>query len=212
MPATVSVVEADTIPALLAEPQRFVQTDADGIEPGVAGCFVCKYKDNVDFLERAEGGFWVEEVHKRDDGKVCDSEDDPGAVANVSEGNWRDEHDARWRLADALLSELLTYVELISQLPSVLSAFAGPRILKGTISTWYNHAIPCQPMAKNIEKPKRKTVLANLAALISLIVHRYCIMVTRIMQPDMPDAPNIISERLPQKRSIPTTVTNDARK
>jgi hypothetical protein len=97
-------------------------------------------------------------------------------------------------------------------LPSVLRALAGPRILNGTISTWYSHAIPCHPIAKNTEKPNKNTVLAILAPLIFLIVHRYCVIVRRIIQADMPDAPNIISERLPQKRSIPTTVTKDARK
>jgi hypothetical protein len=67
-------------------------------------------------------------------------------------------------------------------------------------------------MAKNTEKPNKNTVLAIRAPLMLLMVHRYCVMVRRIMHPDMPDAPNIISERRPQKRSIPTTVTKDARK
>ena len=97
-------------------------------------------------------------------------------------------------------------------MPKVLMALAGPLILNGTISTWYNHAIPCHPIAKNIENTNRKTVLAIRAPFMPCMVQRYWVMVSKIMQPDMPDAPNIIRDRLPQKRSIPMTVTNDARK
>ena len=103
-------------------------------------------------------------------------------------------------------------MKLKIQFPFVLSALAGPRILRGTISTWYNQAIPCHPMAKKIEKANKNTVLATLPALISCICQRYCVMVISIMQPDMPDAPNMRRERRPQNRSIPTTVTKEARK
>ena len=104
------------------------------------------------------------------------------------------------------------YTKFNSQFALVLSPLAGPRILNGTISTWYNHAMPCHPMAKKTEKPKRKTVLAILAASLPTSSHKYCRIVKSTMHPDMPAAPNNINERLPQNRSIPTTVTNEARK
>jgi hypothetical protein len=69
MPAAINVLEVGVL-AALAEPERLVQADFDGVEPG------------------------VKEVDEGDDGEVCGGEDDPGAVADVAEGDGRDEDDA----------------------------------------------------------------------------------------------------------------------
>lgn len=98
MPGTVGVLEASVF-ASLAEPERLVETDLDGVEPGIAWLFVGEKEDDVDFFQRAECGFGIEEVDERDDGKVCACEDDPGAVPDVHECDGRDEDDAVMALA-----------------------------------------------------------------------------------------------------------------
>jgi hypothetical protein len=93
MPAAINVLEVGVL-AALAEPERLVQADFDGVEPGVSRGFVGEEEDDVDFFEGAESGFGVKEVDEGDDGEVCGGEDDPGAVADVAEGDGRDEDDA----------------------------------------------------------------------------------------------------------------------
>jgi hypothetical protein len=93
MPAAINVLEVGVL-AALAEPERLVQADFDGVEPGVSRGFVGEEEDDVDFFEGAESGFGVKEVDEGDDGEVCGGEDDPGAVADVAEGDGRNEDDA----------------------------------------------------------------------------------------------------------------------
>lgn len=135
MPAAVRIVEADSIFSFLAEPQRLVQTDADCIEPWVTRSFVGKVENYIHLFERAECGFWVQEIDEGDDGKVCHGENDPGAVPDVGEGNRCNDDDTAKLLAEVTQIIWHTDRELIIQLPKVLRAFAGPRILNGTIST-----------------------------------------------------------------------------
>jgi hypothetical protein len=168
VPAAICIVEVHTIFSLLAKPERFVQADTYSVEPRVSRCFVSEEEYNVNFFKGAECGLRKEEVYERNDGEVSGGEDDPGTIADVGERDRGDEDDAVISLVNVASLKILRgiYTKLISQLPIVLIALAGPRILNGTISTWYNHAIPCHPMAKNMENPNRKTVLAILAALL----------------------------------------------
>lgn len=56
--------------------------------------------------------------------------------------------DMRWKA----IGVMKTMTKLRIQLALVLIPLAGPRILSGTISTWYNQAIPCHPIAKKDRK------------------------------------------------------------
>lgn len=78
MPATIRIVKGRL--ASLPEPQRFDFTDLDCIQPGVSRSIISKLKDYVDFFERAECGFRVEEVNERYNGEVGSGEDDPCVV------------------------------------------------------------------------------------------------------------------------------------
>lgn len=93
MPRAVLILEVQTLLATLPEPEWLVLADSYNIEPRVARFVVSKCEDNVDLLERAECGLWVEEVNDRNDGEICRSKDDPGAVANVVECNRSNEHN-----------------------------------------------------------------------------------------------------------------------
>lgn len=215
VPRAVSVVEIESLlRVLLSEPERLALRKANGGEPRVAGRIVRKLEDDIDLLERAEGSLRVEEVDQGDDGEVCDGEDDPCTIGNALECDRGDEDDTVSMLVAQLMrwTRIVTYTKLSNQLALVERPLAGPRIRSGTISTWYNQAIPCHPIAKKTEKMNKNTVLAILPACILRSDHRYCRIVMSIMHTDMPEAPNIISERRPQKRSIPTTTMNEARK
>ena len=112
------------------------------------------------------------------------------------------------------------------QLAVVETAFAGARILSGTISAGYSQVIPSHPticvshlysrdrsrtlqnlLAKNVLNPKRNTVeaipdgaFAMEAVIAKITIH-----------PDMPAAPNNINFRRPIF-SIVKTAIHDARK
>lgn len=109
MPAAVGVVEADAVLALFAEPERLVHADFNSVEPWVSGGFVGEEEDDVDFFEGAESGFGVEEVDERDDGEICRGEDDPGAIADVGEGDGSDDDNSVSLLAN---SEVQSVCEL----------------------------------------------------------------------------------------------------
>ena len=101
MPGAVLILEVLALLATLAKPQRLVLADSYNIEPGVAGLLISKREDDINLFKRTEGGFWVEEVNERNDGKVCRGKDDPGAVADVGEGDRGDENNAVQILASA---------------------------------------------------------------------------------------------------------------
>lgn len=61
-------------------------------------------------------------------------------------------------------------MKLKAQFALELSAFAGARILRGTISVGYNHVMPSQPTAKKVLKRKRKRVATIPEALVSSLV------------------------------------------
>lgn len=67
-------------------------------------------------------------------------------------------------------------MKLKAQFALVLSAFAGARILKGTISAGYNHVMPSQPIAKKVLKRKRKRAATMPEAVVSSLV-----MIVRII-------------------------------
>lgn len=69
-------------------------------------------------------------------------------------------------------------MKLKAQFALVLRAFAGARILKGTISAGYNHVMPSQPIAKKVLKRKRKraatmpeVVVSSLVMIVRIIYH-----------------------------------------
>lgn len=67
-------------------------------------------------------------------------------------------------------------MKLKVQFALVLSAFAGARILRGTISAGYNHVMPSQPIAKKVLKRKRKRAATIPDDLVSSLV-----MIVRII-------------------------------
>lgn len=81
MPGAVCIVEVETfLGVFLAEPQGFTLRDLDGCEPGVAGRIVCELEYDINFFQRPECGFRVEEVDEWNDCEVCSGEDDPCAI------------------------------------------------------------------------------------------------------------------------------------
>lgn len=69
-------------------------------------------------------------------------------------------------------------MKLKAQFALVLSAFAGARILRGTISAGYNHVMPSQPIAKKVLKRKRKRaatipddLVSSLVMMVRIIYH-----------------------------------------
>lgn len=93
MPAAVRVVEANSVLALFAKPQWFVHADPDSLEPRVARSFISKEEDDIDLFEGAESRFGVKEVDKGYDSEICYGKYDPGAIANVGEGDRGDDDD-----------------------------------------------------------------------------------------------------------------------
>lgn len=68
-------------------------------------------------------------------------------------------------------------MKLKAQFALVLNAFAGARILKGTISAGYSHVMPSQPIAKKVLKRKRKraaTIPEVLVLSLVIIVRIIC--------------------------------------
>ena len=61
-------------------------------------------------------------------------------------------------------------MKLKAQFALVLSAFAGARILSGTISAGYNHVMPNQPIAKKVLKRKRKRAATMPEVLVPSLV------------------------------------------
>ena len=93
MPRAILILEIFTLFATLAEPKRFVLADSHHTEPRVTRLVISKSEDDIHLLERSERSLGVEEVDDGDDGKICCSEYDPGAVADVVECDWCDEND-----------------------------------------------------------------------------------------------------------------------
>ena len=93
VPAAVCIVEADTVLPLLAEPEWLVKTDADCVEPWVAGRLVGEIENDINLLKRPEGCLWIEEIYKRNDSKIGCCEYDPGAITYIGEGDRGDDNN-----------------------------------------------------------------------------------------------------------------------
>jgi len=197
VPRAVSVVEVESLlGVLLSEPERLALRKANGGEPRVAGRIVRKLEDDIDLLERAEGGFRVEEVNQGDDGEVCDGEDDPCTIGNALECDRGDEDDNKVE-------------QPVGTRRKTVSRPSNPK--------WHDFDLvqPSHTLPSNSEEDgedEQEHSAGDPSSLHIALDHRYCRIVMSIMHTDMPEAPNIISERRPQKRSIPTTTMNEARK